>query len=125
MADPSEAPDRPRGAGLALEDHKLLVLARSTRGRARAAEGACARDTDGRTYAGATVALPSLRVSAVGVVVAMAVCAGATGLEAVAVLGEAGSVAEEDLAVVRDFAGPGVTVLRAGPDGVVAEATST
>jgi hypothetical protein len=125
MADPSDLPDAPRGEGLALEDHKLLVLARATRGRARAAEGACARDTDGRTYAGATVALPSLRLSAVGVVVAMAVSAGATGLEAVAVLGEADTVAEEDLAVVRDFAGSGVTVLRAGPDGSLVGSTSS
>ena len=100
------------------EDTKIVTLARSARARTRAAEGACARDTDGRTYAGATVALPSLRISAVGVAVAMAASSAAAGLEAVVVLGE-DRISEEDLAIVRDFGGPGVTVLVAGPDGTV------
>ena len=103
------------------EDAKLLTLARSTRARTRAAEGACVRDQDGRTYAGATVELPSLRLSAVSVAVAMAVSSGATGLEAVAVLTEADAVAEPDLAVVRDFAGAGVPVLRGDARGQVVE----
>ena len=47
------------------EDRKLVTLARSTRARTRAAEGACVRDQDGRTYAGATVDLPSLGLTAV------------------------------------------------------------
>ena len=53
------------------DDKKLATLARATRARTRAAEGACVRDQDGRTYAGATVALESLRVSATGVALAI------------------------------------------------------
>ena len=103
------------------EDVKIVTLARSTRARTRAAEGACVRDTDGRTYAAATVGLDSLRLSAVQVAVAMAVSSGAQGLEAVAVLGESGAASHIDLSVVRDFAGAGVTVLVAAPDGSVLE----
>ena len=58
------------------EDRKLATLARATRLRAKAAEGAAIRDTDGRTYAAATVNLPSLQISAVQAAVAMAVAAG-------------------------------------------------
>lgn len=98
------------------EDRKLVVLAKATRARTGAREGAALRDLDGRTYAGATVDLPSLQVSAVGVVVAMAVASGSKGAEAVVVLGE-GDLDPADLAVVRDFAGEGVTVHRGTPSG--------
>jgi hypothetical protein len=101
------------------EDTKLVTLARSTRARTRAAQGACVRDQDGRTYAGATVDLPSLRLTAVQVAVAMAVSSGARGLEAVVVLGESAAVDDADLSVVRDFAGSGVDVHVAAPDGTV------
>ncbi|MGZ4427596.1 MAG: cytidine deaminase [Nocardioidaceae bacterium] len=107
------------------EDTKLVTLARSTRARTGAVEGACVRDLDGRTYAGATVALPTLRVTAVQVAVAMAVSSGARGLEAVVVLGEAAHVAEADLSVVRDFAGAGVAVHLAAPDGTVVASVSS
>ena len=103
------------------EDKKILTLARSTRARTRAAEGASVRDTDGRTYAAASVDLPSLRLSAVQVAVAMAVSSGSQGLEAVAVLSDGAGLSEEDLAVVRDFAGSGVSVLLGTPDGSVQE----
>ena len=107
------------------DDKKLVTLARSTRARTRAAEGACVRDLDGRTYAAATVDLPSLQLSAVQVAVAMAVTSGAAGLEMVAVLGDAAVLDEADLSVVRDFAGAGVPVHLAAPDGsVVASMTS-
>jgi hypothetical protein len=107
------------------DDVKLLTLARSTRARTRADEGACVRDLDGRTYAAATVTLPSLRLSAVQVAVAMAVCSGARGLEAVLVLGERATMAQTDLSVVRDLSGAGVPVHLAAPDGtVVATLTS-
>jgi hypothetical protein len=99
------------------EDAKLVTLARSTRARTRAAEGACVRDQDGRTYAGASVALPSLQLSAVQVAVAMAVTSGARSLEAVVVLGEATDADEADLAAVRDLSGSGVPVHLVGPDG--------
>lgn len=101
------------------EDKKIVTLARSTRARTGALEGACVRDTDGRTYAGATVNLASLRLSALQVAVAMAVASGAKGLEAVAVLGEKAAVEETDMSVVCDFAGPGVPVHLAAPDGTV------
>ncbi len=120
MAEPATGPGEPHA-----EDRKLVVLARSARSRTRAAEGAAVRDTDGRTYAAATVDLPSLQLSALAGAVAMAVSAGAAGLEAAAVLGEAGTLRGDDLAVLHDVAGPGVAVLRAGPDGSVAETRTT
>ncbi len=109
---------------LTAEDNKLVVLARATRARTGAAEGAALRDLDGRTYAGATVDLPSLRVSAVGVVIAMAVASGAKGAEAVVVL-TGDEVSAADLDAVRDLAGSGVTVHRASPAGAVQATTST
>jgi hypothetical protein len=104
---------------LSAEDRKLVTLARATRARTGAAEGAAVRDTDGRTYAAATVALPSLHVSAIGVCVAMAVASGSKGLEAVVVLTEAGELGETDLAVVREFAGSGVPVLLGDARGTI------
>jgi hypothetical protein len=101
------------------EDAKIVTLARSARARTRATEGAAVRDTDGRTYAAATVALPSLHISAVGVAVAMAVSSGSKGLEAVAMVGETRTLTSEDLAVIRDFGGEGVTVLIADAGGQV------
>lgn len=106
------------------EDNKLVVLARATRARTGAAEGAALRDLDGRTYAGATVALPSLQVSAVGVCIAMAVASGAKGAEAVVVLGE-DALAEDDLNALRDFAGTGVPAHYGAPNGTLAGSTST
>jgi hypothetical protein len=41
-------------AGPSAEDAKLVTLARATRARARADEGAAVRDLDGRTYAAAS-----------------------------------------------------------------------
>jgi hypothetical protein len=107
------------------EDAKLLTLARSARARTRAAEGAAVRDLDGRTYAGATVSLPSLRVSAVGVAVGMAVSSGAAGLEAVVVVTDGDGLADLDLAAVRELAGAGVPVLRADARGQVTERSTT
>ncbi|MBA2463408.1 MAG: cytidine deaminase [Nocardioidaceae bacterium] len=110
------------------EDVKLVTLARSTRARTGAAEGACVRDLDGRTYAGASVDLPSLKLSAVQVAVAMAVSSGARGLEAAVVLGDAAVPADSavpadaDLAVIRDLAGPtgaAVPLHLVAPDGSV------
>lgn len=106
------------------EDNKLVVLARATRARTGAAEGAALRDLDGRTYAAATVDLPSLQVSAVGVAVSMAVASGAKGAEAVVVL-SSGDVAATDLDIVREFAGPGVPVHRGSPAGSVEDTVQT
>ena len=107
------------------DDRKLVTLARATQARTAAAEGAALRDADGRTYAAATVDLPSLRVSAIGVAVAMAVASGSRGVEAVVVLTAATAVSGTDLAVVRDFAGAGVPLHRADLRGDVAETVST
>lgn len=104
---------------LSAEDSKLITLARATRARTGAAEGAAVRDNDGRTYAAATVALPSLAISAIGVCVAMAVASGSKGLEAVVVLTDAGTAADADLAAVRDFSGSGVPVLVGDPRGTL------
>ncbi|MFT4084676.1 MAG: cytidine deaminase [Nocardioides sp.] len=106
---------------LSAEDKKLVTLARATRARTGAAEGAAVRDQDGRSYAGATVALPSLEISAIGVCLAMAISSGAKSLEAVVVLTEADRVAPADLAAVADFAGSGIPVLRGDLRGVVGD----
>lgn len=106
------------------EDNKLVVLARATRARTGAAEGAALRDLDGRTYAAATVDLPSLQVSAVGAAVSMAVASGAKGLEAVVVL-TTGEISAGDLGIVREFAGAGVPVHRGTPAGVVEDTRQT
>ncbi len=106
------------------EDNKLVVLAKAARARTGAAEGAALRDLDGRTYAAATVELPSLQVSAVGVAVAMAIASGAKGAEAVVVLTE-GDLGQEDLEIVRDFAGSGVVLFRGTHAGSVEDAKST
>ncbi|MFI8187582.1 cytidine deaminase [Streptomyces sp. NPDC085946] len=101
------------------EDRKIVTLARSARARNGVPEGAAVRDDTGRTYVAGTVALDSLRLSALRTAVAMAVASGATSLEAAAVVTEAGAVAEEDLAAVRDLGGPKTPVLLAAPDGSV------
>lgn len=101
------------------EDRKIVTLARSARARNGAPEGAAVRDENGRTYVASTVALESLRLSAVRTAVAMAVASGARGLEAAAVVTEAEGPSPEDLAAVRDLGGPGTPLLLAGPDGAV------
>lgn len=104
---------------LPAEDAKLVTLARATRARVGAAEGAAVRDADGRTYAAATVDLPSLSLSALQVCVAMAVASGSRGLEAAVVLTDADAVAGDDLAAVTDLGGAGVVVHRGDPRGTV------
>ena len=91
------------------EDLKLIALARAALARSTAGQGACVRDTDGRTYAGASVELPHLKLPAASVAVAMAASSGATRLEAAAVAGEADPTTEE-LAVLADLAEEGFVV---------------
>jgi hypothetical protein len=97
------------------EDNKIITLARSARARGGTPEGAAVRDETGRTYAATTVALPSLRLSALQAAVAMAVSSGAKALEAAAIVTEADDPAEQDLAVIEDM-GNG-TLFLAAPDG--------
>jgi hypothetical protein len=101
------------------EDRKIVTLARSARARNGVPEGAAVRDETGRTYVAGTVALDSLKLSALQTAVAMAVASGATSLEAAAVVSESGTAAAADLAAVRDLGGPATPVLVAGPDGTL------
>ncbi|SDT24386.1 cytidine deaminase [Microlunatus soli] len=101
VSEPVEGPSDP-------EDTKIITLARSALARTQASQGACLRDTDGRTYAGAAIDLDHLNLSAVEVVVAMAVSSGAAGVEAVAVSGARPS--DHSLAVIGDLSGKDVVV---------------
>lgn len=75
------------------------------------------RDETGRTYTAATVALPSLRLSAVRLAVAMAASSGAESLEAAALVTD-GEPAADDLAAVRDL-GADAPLFVAAPDGTL------
>lgn len=110
---------------LSQEDQKLVTLARATRARTGGPESAAVRDSDGRTYAAATVSLPSLQVSALGVCVAMAVSSGSRGLEAAVLLSDRQQVSPLDLGVLRDFGGEGVTVHVGDPTGEISSSTTT
>jgi hypothetical protein len=70
-----------------------------------------------------------LTVSALGVAVAMAASSAAAGLETAVVLGDdpadGSGLEAQDLAVVRDFAGSGVPVLRADPRGGITHTSTT
>jgi hypothetical protein len=99
------------------EDAKLLTLARATRARAHAAEGAAVRDDIGRTYAAATVALPSLQLTALQAAVAAAMSSGAERLEAALVVGDAVRLSQADVALVKDLSP--VTVWLTAADGSV------
>jgi hypothetical protein len=101
------------------EDVKLVTVARAIRARVGAAEGAAVRDVDGRTYAGATVKLPSLSLSALEAAVAAAVSSGASGLEAAAVVTALSDGEPTGMAAMRDLGDPQVPVLVASPDGIV------
>ena len=99
------------------EDEKLVTLARSARARTGGAQGAAVRDTDGRTYVAATVALASLPLTALQAAVAMAVSSGSRGLEAAVVLGE-DATDDDGLAALREIA-PDAVVHRADPAGKI------
>ncbi|MGA5357561.1 cytidine deaminase [Streptomyces purpurascens] len=101
------------------EDRKIVTLARTARARNGVPEGAAVRDETGRTYVAGTVALDSLKLSALQTAVAMAVASGAQSLEAAAVVTAAESPSAEDRAAVRDLGGAETPVLVAGFDGVV------
>lgn len=103
---------------LSAEDAKLVVLGRGARSRVGAVEGAAVRDQDGRTYAAASVALPSLTLTALQLAVASAVAAGATRLEAAVVVTEASTLDGAGHAAVRDLAAD-APIHVAAPDGTV------
>jgi hypothetical protein len=103
---------------LSAEDAKLVTLARGARARVGASEGASVRDQDGRTYAAATVALPSLTLTALQLAVASAAAAGAKSLEAAAVVTEASTLEAAGQAAVRDLSAAG-PIHVAAPDGTL------
>lgn len=105
----------PVGAELSAEDAKLVTLARGARARVGAPEGAAVRDGSGRSYTGATVDLPSLQLSALGLAVAQAVSSGADALEAAVVVTTGDTLPGSDLASVHDLGGTSVLVV--APDG--------
>jgi hypothetical protein len=126
------------------EDRKLVTLARAARARSNAAEGAAVRDGIGRTYAAATVALPSLCLSALQLAVAMAVSSGADSIGAAAVVGADGThdaapprpvaagaglgdagIHPDDLAVVREVGGGAIPIYLAATDGAVGSIVHT
>ena len=109
------------------EDAKLVVLARAARVRAYAPydkvlEGAAVRDTDGRTYAAATVEHREARLgtSAVRGALSAFASSGARALEAVVVVHDrrAGLVCADDLHLINEFGG-NAPIYVAGLDGVV------
>ena len=100
------------------DDLKIINLARATLARSQAKEAACLRDTDGRTYAGSSVDLPHLQLSAIAVAVAMATSSGAPGLEAVALAG-ASDPSGDDLALVKDLPGERMVVWSVDASGSV------
>lgn len=104
---------------LSPEDAKIITLARSTRARTGADEGAAVRDTTGRTYTAASIVLPSLELTALQLAVAMAVSSGADALEAAAIVTNAETTDEDDLAVVGDLSGSDTPVFVADFDGVL------
>jgi len=106
------------------EDAKLVTLARGSRARAGAPEGAAVRDEDGRTYTAATVTLPSLRLTALQAAVAAAVSSGAQELESAVLVSTVSTVAAIDPASRAAAADLGAAVLiLAGPDGAVRDRT--
>ncbi|MFG1843430.1 cytidine deaminase [Micromonospora sp. NPDC049175] len=117
-AAPAAQPAPTAPATLSAEDAKLVVLARGARGRVTAVEGAAVRDQDGRTYAAASVALPSLTLTALQLAVASAVAAGASRLEAAVVVTEASTLDGAGHLAVRDLAAD-APIHVAAPDGTV------
>jgi cytidine deaminase len=113
------------------EDVKILTLARTARTRAYAPytgtyQGAAVRDTDGRTYAAATVehSDSSLTISALHAAVAAAAASGARAFEAAAVVGEQWTKSPTvDGAVLMEF-GPDTAVLLAANDGTLLRRTT-
>ena len=125
---PGTLPGQPAGtrlwhveeAALGPEDLKIVTLARAARARVGSAEGAAVRDETGRTYAAAAVALPSLRLSALTLAVAMAVSSGAAALEAAVLVSDGPGPSADDKGAVKDI-GAGALIIHAASDGTVRE----
>ncbi len=96
-------------SGLDAEDGKLVVLARGAMARSESASGAAVRDADGRTYAGAPVALATLTLTALQAAVVAAVSSGATGLEAAVLVG--GAADDPGVAAVHELSSDALIVV--------------
>jgi len=120
-AEPTPHAGSPDPAELSAEDAKLVTLARATRARTGAAEGAAVRDETGRTYTAATVALPSVSISALHLAVAMAASSGARGLEAAVVVTEHPVPLPEEIAAVRELGDGSAPIHVAAPDGTLTD----
>ena len=103
---------------LSAEDAKLVTLARAAQARSGGFEGAAVRDGDGRTYAGAAVALPSLSLTALQFAVASAVNGGNGTIEAAAVVTGSDVLDAAGRSAVHDVS-PGAPIHRASPAGDV------
>jgi len=97
----------------ATED-KLFALARAARARIAAAAGAAVVDETGRTYNGATVDLPALRVSALQLAVALAASAGAEHLHGAVIVGA--DPTPQEVALFEAMAARDAQLLRCGSD---------
>ena len=105
--------------GPGTEDEKIITLARSARAPRRGGRGRGGAGRDGPDAAlRAAVNLPTLRLSALRLAVAMAVSSGATVLEAAALVSDADA---PDPARPGAGAGrrPGAVVFHVGADGAI------
>ena len=116
-AAPVPGPLPPPGE-LSAEDASWSPWPGRARARVGAVEGAAVRDHDGRTYAAATVALPSLTLTALQLAVAIGGRGRRQPLEAAAVVTEASTLDGAGHAAVRDLAADAPVHL-AAPDGTV------
>jgi hypothetical protein len=113
------------------EDGKIVRLARTARGRAfvrdgNPPEGAAVRDSDGRTYAAATVTHSdsALSTSALQGALSAAYSSGARRFEAVVILADEPALSDRDALLVAELA-PDAAVLLADASGaVVAQASA-
>ncbi|HVA61438.1 MAG TPA: cytidine deaminase [Mycobacteriales bacterium] len=107
----------PEPAPLDPEDAKLVALARAARTRTGALAGAAVRDDTGRTYVAVSVDLPSLRLTAVQLAVAMSRSSGAGRLEAAVLVSPVPAPDPADLAVLHDVTA-GFPLHVTDPDGL-------
>ena len=110
MVPPGVSPDGP--------DATLVALARAAASRVSATEGAAVRDGDGRVYAAAPVALPSLTLTALQLAVATAAAAGARSLTAAVIASASATMDLSGYALVRDLSATAPVHLVA-PDGTL------
>lgn len=100
----------------AVIDLPLVEAAREA--AAAAGEAAAVRDDTGRIHTAQAISIPSLRTSALRAAALSAMLAGATRLQAAAVVSEAAAPADGDLAALLDLGGPGMPIVLVSAGGV-------